>query len=68
MPHSPGKNLSFMIRSVFETFPDIPKLLVSTDDSVLTIAVSSGFDNLSYFNRLFKREFHMTPREYRRQQ
>lgn len=44
------------------------KLLVSTDDSVLTIAVSSGFDNLSYFNRLFKREFHMTPREYRRQQ
>lgn len=44
------------------------KLLVSTDDSVLTIAVSSGFDNLSYFNRLFKREFHITPREYRRQQ
>lgn len=44
------------------------KLLVSTDDSILSIAVSSGFDNLSYFNRLFKREFHMTPREYRRQQ
>lgn len=44
------------------------KLLVSTDDSVLTIAVSSGFDNLSYFNRLFKREFHITPREYRHQQ
>lgn len=30
MPHSPGKNLSFMIRSVFETFPDIPALLQQT--------------------------------------
>ena len=30
MPHSPSKNLSFMIRSVFETFPDIPALLQQT--------------------------------------
>lgn len=42
------------------------RLLVSTEDSILTIASSSGFDNLSYFNRLFRREFQMTPKQYRK--
>lgn len=41
------------------------RLLTSTDDSILNIASMSGFDNLSYFNRLFKRKFHTTPKKYR---
>lgn len=42
------------------------RLLVSSDDSILTIASLSGFDNLSYFNRLFKRKYHTTPGLYRK--
>lgn len=41
------------------------RLLVSSDDSILNIAAEVGYENLSYFNRTFKRRFAMTPREYR---
>ena len=40
-------------------------LLTSTDD-ILEIAQKTGFENLSYFNRLFKRKFHMTPGQFRK--
>ena len=42
------------------------RLLLSSEDSVLTIAAETGFNNLSYFNRIFKEKFGMTPREFRR--
>lgn len=42
------------------------RMLLSSDDSILTIASECGYDNLSYFNRLFKKRFSMTPREYRK--
>ncbi|MGN0142418.1 MAG: AraC family transcriptional regulator [Roseburia sp.] len=42
------------------------RLLVSSDSSVLAIAEEVGFDNLSYFNRMFKKRFGKTPREYRK--
>lgn len=42
------------------------RLLVSSDSSILDIAAESGFENLSYFNRLFKKRFGVTPREYRK--
>lgn len=41
-------------------------LLRTTGDTVTEIAGRCGFDNLSYFNRLFRRKFGMTPGEYRR--
>ena len=44
------------------------RLLLSSEDSILTIAGDTGFDNLSYFNRVFKQRFGMTPREFRRQE
>ena len=40
--------------------------LHTTDETVLTIASRCGFENLSYFNRAFKKHFGMTPREYRK--
>ena len=39
--------------------------LRSGSDTVLAIAEQCGFENLSYFNRLFKKRYEMTPREYR---
>ena len=40
-------------------------LLRTTDQPVTRIAQSCGFDNLSYFNRLFRRMYEMTPVQYR---
>jgi AraC-like DNA-binding protein len=42
------------------------RLLISSESSVLAIASEVGFDNLSYFNRSFKKRFGQTPREYRK--
>lgn len=42
------------------------RLLISSGDSILTIAGETGFDNLSYYNRVFKQKFGVTPREFRR--
>ncbi len=41
------------------------ELLIGTNQSVTGIAQSCGFDNISYFNRLFRKRFSMTPKEYR---
>ena len=43
------------------------KLLTTTNYSILDISVQTGFENLSYFNRLFKRKYHRTPTIYRKQ-
>lgn len=42
------------------------RLLLSSDSSILAIASEVGYENLSYFNRTFKKRFQMTPREYRK--
>jgi len=42
------------------------RLLLASDESILMIAEEVGFDNLSYFNRAFKKKYAMTPREYRK--
>ena len=42
------------------------RLLLSSDSSILAIASEVGYENLSYFNRTFKKRFGMTPREYRK--
>lgn len=41
------------------------RLLLASDETILTIAEEVGFDNLSYFNRAFKKKYGITPREYR---
>ncbi|MDX1565768.1 MAG: AraC family transcriptional regulator [Phycisphaeraceae bacterium] len=43
------------------------RLLVETDLSVLEVAAESGFENLSYFHRLFRQAHGRSPRRYRLQ-
>ena len=42
------------------------QLLLTTDDAILNIALEVGFNNISYFNRAFKKKFNTTPSEYRK--
>lgn len=41
------------------------RLLLQSDDTILSIAEEVGFENLSYFNRAFKKQYGMTPSAYR---
>ena len=41
------------------------RLLLSSEDTVLSISQQVGFENLSHFNRQFKKKYNKTPREYR---
>ena len=41
-------------------------LLSTTDKPVLEISYETGFTNLSYFNRLFKKKYGISPRIYRK--
>lgn len=41
--------------------------LRDTDDTVLAVSEAAGFDNLSNFNRLFKKKYGMTPGRFRKQ-
>ena len=40
-------------------------LLKETDDSIINIALEVGFNNVTYFNRIFKKYLKMTPSEFR---
>ncbi len=41
------------------------RMLLATSDNILDIALQCGFENLSYFNRIFKRKYGVTPGRYR---
>lgn len=41
------------------------ELLLSTDDSILQIALSSGFNTVTYFNRVFRELEKCSPKEFR---
>ena len=40
-------------------------LLLTTSCQITEVASRVGISNLSYFNRIFKKKFAMTPKEYR---
>ena len=42
------------------------RLLVTTDDTILNVAMNSGFQSLSRFNEAFKAECGCSPRDYRK--
>lgn len=41
------------------------RMLKVSRDTVSVVAAECGFENLSYFNRLFRRKFDVTPTQYR---
>lgn len=41
-------------------------LLTSTQKSIVEVALESGFNNSSYFGKIFQQQYHMSPGEYRR--
>ena len=42
------------------------QMLLESNDSITDIASKSGFNSVSYFNRVFKRIYSLSPTEYRR--
>ena len=42
--------------------------LEETSQPVMEIAMDHGFENISYFNLQFRREFGMTPEQFRKRQ
>jgi len=57
-------------RTFIESLNDIrlghaSRMLISTTQTIAEISYRCGFNNLSYFNRLFKRKNSCTPSEYR---
>ncbi len=42
-------------------------LLVTTTHSIIEIAAEIGFKNVTYFNKVFKANYHTTPTDYRKQ-
>lgn len=42
------------------------RLLLASSDTIVAIASECGFENLSYFNRMFRRKYEITPSGYRR--
>lgn len=43
------------------------EILLSTEEKIISICYETGFNNLSYFNKLFKRYYGISPSEMRRQ-
>ncbi|GGD51655.1 AraC family transcriptional regulator [Paenibacillus nasutitermitis] len=41
-------------------------LLLDTDTKILDVALETGFNDISFFNKTFRKHTGMTPREYRR--
>lgn len=41
------------------------RMLIDTTDTIAEIAFKCGFNNMSHFNRLFKRRKHATPKDFR---
>lgn len=40
-------------------------MLVNTDKSIMNISLEVGFNNVSYFNKLFKNTYNLTPKNFR---
>lgn len=59
-----GKSFSTFLNQV--RLRAVCRSLRDTSEPVSSIALSNGFNQLSFFNRLFRREFGVSPSEYRK--
>lgn len=59
-----GKTFSAFLNEV--RLQAVCRALMESADSISSIAFNHGFNQLSFFNRLFRREFGMSPSDYRR--
>ncbi|HEX5219667.1 MAG TPA: AraC family transcriptional regulator [Verrucomicrobiae bacterium] len=59
-----GKSFSTFLNQV--RLQAVCRSLRNTTEPVSTIALNNGFNQLSFFNRLFRREFGLNPTEYRK--
>lgn len=41
------------------------RLLIDTQQTIAELSYKCGYNNLSYFNRIFKRRYNITPKEFR---
>lgn len=46
----------------------VSRLLMTSTESILSIALDSGFHNISYFNRIFKEKYGVTPSQFRKKE
>ncbi len=58
-----GKNYTELVQE--KRLNQAVYLLEHTTMSVMDIGMSVGYDNISYFHRIFQRRYGMTPRKYR---
>lgn len=58
-----GKNYTDLVQE--KRLNQAVYLLEHTTMSVMDIGMSVGYDNISYFHRIFQRRYGMTPRKYR---
>ena len=59
-------NMSYQDYLNLIRFEHAIKLLVLTDQKLVDICMESGFSESKYFNKLFQKNYHMKPAEFRR--
>ncbi|MDF2611715.1 MAG: hypothetical protein K0R92_3189, partial [Lachnospiraceae bacterium] len=42
------------------------KLLMNSNDKIQEVALKCGFNDSNYFNRMFRREYNISPEQYRK--
>lgn len=64
MRHHTGKSLTEFVNDI--RLSKAKELLSNTDYPIASIAYETGFSNVTYFNRLFRRRYNRTPKSERR--
>lgn len=58
-----GKNYTELVQA--KRLSQAAYLLTATNMNIIDVALAVGYDNISYFHRIFQKKYGMTPRKYR---